>query len=130
LSSPAKNLVVKNPKRVETNSSLVKSVLSNPAVKNPPMARTKPCPVKNLVKNPAQKMNPVRIFVVELYLSVGLLRIFKSSPSMSTQPTTKTPNQNQNLSNFPRSTKTLLMFLKRIRLISSPNIVHMTARLI
>jgi hypothetical protein len=62
LSSPAKNPVVKNPKRVGTNSSLVKSVLSSPAVKSPPVARTKPCPVKNPVKNPTQKTNPVRIF--------------------------------------------------------------------
>jgi hypothetical protein len=54
LSSPAKNPVVKNPKRVGTNSSLVKSILSSPVVKNPPVARTKPCPVKNLVENPAQ----------------------------------------------------------------------------
>jgi hypothetical protein len=51
LSSPAKNPVVKNPKRVGTNSNLIKSVLSSPAVKNPPVARTKPCLVKNLVKN-------------------------------------------------------------------------------
>jgi hypothetical protein len=45
--------VVKNLKRVETNSSLVKSVLSSLAVKSPPVARTKRCPVKNLVENPA-----------------------------------------------------------------------------
>jgi hypothetical protein len=59
LSSPAKNHVVKNPKRVETNSSFFKSVMSSPAVKNPPVVRTKPCLVKNLVKNPAQKTNLV-----------------------------------------------------------------------
>ncbi len=53
MSSPAKNPVVKNPKKVGTNSSPVKSVLSSPAIKSPPVARTKPCPVKNLVKNPA-----------------------------------------------------------------------------
>ncbi len=63
LSSPAKNPVVKNPKRVGTNSSFLKSVMSSPAVKNPPLVRFKPCPVKNLVKNPAQKTNPVQIFV-------------------------------------------------------------------
>jgi hypothetical protein len=55
--------MVKNPKRVGTNSCFLKSVMSSPAVKNPPVARTKPCPVKNLVKNPAQKTNPIRIFV-------------------------------------------------------------------
>jgi hypothetical protein len=53
LSNPAKNHVVKNPKRVGTNSSFLKSVMSSPVVKNPPVVRTKPCPVKNLVKNPA-----------------------------------------------------------------------------
>ncbi len=62
MSNPAKNPVVKNPKRVGTNSSLVKSVLSSPVVKNPPVARTKPCPVKNPVENPTQKTNPIRIF--------------------------------------------------------------------
>jgi hypothetical protein len=35
LSSPAKNPVVKNPKRVGTNSSFFKSVMSSPVVKNP-----------------------------------------------------------------------------------------------
>jgi len=35
LSSPAKNLVVKNPKRVGTNSSFLKSVMSSLTVKNP-----------------------------------------------------------------------------------------------
>ncbi len=59
LSSLAKNLVVKNPKRVGTNSSFLKSVMSSPAVKNPSVVRTKPCPVKNLVKNPTQKTNHV-----------------------------------------------------------------------
>jgi len=53
LSNPAKNPVVKNPKRVGTNSSFLKSVMSSLAVKNPQLVRTKPCPVKNLVKNPA-----------------------------------------------------------------------------
>jgi hypothetical protein len=48
--------------------------------------------------------------LMELSLSIGLLRIFKSSPSMLTQPITKTPNQNQHLSNFLRSIKTLLIF--------------------
>jgi hypothetical protein len=79
LSSPAKNPVVKNPKRVGTNSSLVKSVMSSPAVKNPPVVRTKPCPVKNLVKNPAQKTNPVQIFVdgaVPFYRAVKNLQVF------------------------------------------------------
>jgi hypothetical protein len=71
-----------------------------------------------------------RSSLMELSLSIRLLRIFKSSPSMSTQPTTQTPNQNQHLSNFPRSTRTLLMFLKRLMLISSSPIVHMTAQLI
>ncbi len=79
LSSLAKNHVVKNPKRVGTNSSLVKSVLSSPAVKNPPVARTKPCPVKNLVENPAQKTNLVRIFfngAVPLYRAAKNLQVF------------------------------------------------------
>jgi hypothetical protein len=53
LSSPAKNPVVKNPKRVGTNSSFLKSVMSSPAIKNPPVVSTKPCLVKNLIKNPA-----------------------------------------------------------------------------
>jgi hypothetical protein len=53
LSSPAKNPVVKNPKRVGTNSNFLKSIMSSLAVKNPPVVRTKPCPVKNLVKNSA-----------------------------------------------------------------------------
>jgi hypothetical protein len=35
LSSPAKNPVVKNPKRVGTNSSFLKSIMSSPVVKNP-----------------------------------------------------------------------------------------------
>jgi hypothetical protein len=71
-----------------------------------------------------------RSSLIELSLSIRLLRIFKSSPSMSTQPTTQTPHQNQHLSTFPRSTRTLLMFLKKLMLISSPPIIHMTARLI
>ncbi len=53
LSSLAKNLVVKNPKKVGTNSSFLKSVMSSPVVKNPQLVRTKHCPIKNLVKNPA-----------------------------------------------------------------------------
>jgi hypothetical protein len=84
----------------------------------------------NLVKNPAQKTNPVRIFVdgaVPFYRAAKNLQVFAI---MSTQLTTKTPNQNQHLSNFPRSTRTLLMFLKRLMLINSPPIVHMIARLI
>jgi hypothetical protein len=74
-----KNPVVKNPKRVGTNSSFVKSVMSSPAVKNPLVAITKPCPVKNLVKNPAQKTNPVRIFldgVVPFYRAAKNLQVF------------------------------------------------------
>jgi hypothetical protein len=87
LSSPAKNPVVKNPKRVGTNSNPVKFILSSPTVKSPPVARTKPC----LVKNPTQKTNPIRdLLCLEQYLSIWLPRIFKPSPSMSTQPTTKT----------------------------------------
>jgi hypothetical protein len=79
LSSPAKNLVVKNPKRVGTNSSFLKFVMSSPVVKNPLVVRTKPCRVKNLVKNPAQKTNPVRIFVdgaVPFYQAVKNLQVF------------------------------------------------------
>ncbi len=79
LSSPAKNPVVKNPKRVGTNSSFLKSVMSSPAIKNPPVVRTKPCPVKNFVKNPAQKTNHVRIFVdgvVPFYRAAKNLQVF------------------------------------------------------
>jgi hypothetical protein len=79
LSNPAKNHVVKNPKRVETNSSLVKSVLSSPTVKNPPVARTRPCPVKNLVENPAQKTNHVWIFIdgaIPFYRATRSLQVF------------------------------------------------------
>ncbi len=71
--------MVKNPKKVGTNSSLVKSVLSSPAVKSPPVARTKPCPVKNPVKNPAQKTNPVRIFfdgAIPFYWAAKNLQVF------------------------------------------------------
>jgi hypothetical protein len=53
LSSLAKNPVVKNPKRVRTNSSFLKSVMSSPTIKNPPVVTTRLCPVMNLVKNPA-----------------------------------------------------------------------------
>ncbi len=53
LSSPTKNPVVKNPKRVGTNSSFLKSVMSSPTIKNPPVVTTRLCPVMNLVKNPA-----------------------------------------------------------------------------
>ncbi len=53
LSSPTKNPVVKNPKRVRTNSSFLKSVMSSPTIKNPPVVTTRLCPVMNLVKNPA-----------------------------------------------------------------------------
>jgi hypothetical protein len=84
LSSPAKNLVVKNPKKVGTNSSFLKSVMSSPAIKNPPVVRTKPCPVMNLVKNPTQKTTLSGSSLMELSLFIGLLRIFKSLPSMST----------------------------------------------
>jgi len=79
LSSPAKNPVVKNPKRVGTNSNLVKSVMSSLAIKNPPVARTKPCPVKNLVENPAHKINPIRIFVdgaIPFYRAAKNLQVF------------------------------------------------------
>jgi hypothetical protein len=79
LSSLAKNLVVKNPKRVETNSSFLKSLMSSPTIKNPSVVRTKPCPVKNLVKNPAQKTNLVQIFVdgaVPFYRAAKNLQVF------------------------------------------------------
>ncbi len=79
LSSLAKNPVVKNPKRVGTDSNLIKSVLSSPAVKSPLVAKTKPCPVKNPVKNPTQKTNPVRIFfdgVVPFYRAAKNLQVF------------------------------------------------------
>ncbi len=75
LPSPAKNPVVKNPKRVGTNSIFLKSVMSSPVVKNPQVARTKPCPVKN----PAQKTNPIRIFVdgvVPFYRAAKNFQVF------------------------------------------------------
>ncbi len=75
LSSPAKKPVVKNPKRVGTNSSFLKSVMSSPAIKNPSVARTKPC----LVKNPTQNTNLVRIFVdgaVPFYRAAKNLQVF------------------------------------------------------
>ncbi len=130
LSSLAKNPVVKNPKRVGTNSSFFKSVMSSPIVKKPQLVRIKHCPVKNLVKNPAQKTNLVQIFVdrvVPFYRTAKNLQVFAIHVN---QPTTQTPHQNQHLSTFSRSTRTLLMFLKKLMLISSPSIVHMTARLI
>jgi hypothetical protein len=91
LSSPAKNPVVKNPKRVGTNSSFIKSVMSSPAVKNPRLVRTKPCPVKNLVKNPAQKTNLVQIFVdraVPFYRAAKNLQVFAIhvNPANNTNP--------------------------------------------
>jgi hypothetical protein len=79
LSSLAKNHVVKNLKRVGTNSSFLKSVMSSPAAKNPRLVRIKPCPVKNLVKNPTQKTNPVQIFVnraVPFYRAAKNLQVF------------------------------------------------------
>jgi hypothetical protein len=75
LSSPAKNPMVKNPKRVGTNSSFLKSVMSSPAIKNPLVVKTKPCPVKN----PAQKTNRVEIFVdgaVPFYRAAKNLQVF------------------------------------------------------
>jgi hypothetical protein len=79
LSSLAKDPVVKNPKRVGTNSSFLKSVMSSHVVKNPSVVKTKPCPIKNLVKNPAQKTNPIHIFVdgvVPFYPAAKNLQIF------------------------------------------------------
>jgi hypothetical protein len=94
LSSPAKNPVVKNPKRVGTNSSFLKSVMSSPAVKNPQLVRTKPCPVRNLVKNPAQKTNPIQIFVdraVPFYRAAKNLQIFAIhvNPANNTNPSSE-----------------------------------------
>jgi hypothetical protein len=77
--NPAKNPMVKNPKRVGTNSNFVKFVLSSLAIKNPSVARTKPCPVKNPVENPAQKTNPIRIFfdgAVPFYQTTKNLQVF------------------------------------------------------
>jgi hypothetical protein len=71
--------VVKNPKRVGTNSSLVKFVLSSLVIKNPSVARTKPCRVKNLIENPTQKTNLVQIFfdgAVPFYRAVKNLQVF------------------------------------------------------
>jgi len=91
LSNPAKNPLVKNPKRVGTNFSFFKSVMSSPAVKNPQLVRTKPCPVKNLVKNPAQKTNPVQIFInraVPFYRAAKNLQVFAIhvNPTNNTNP--------------------------------------------
>jgi hypothetical protein len=94
LSSPAKNPVVKNPKRVGTNSSFLKFIMSSPAVKNPQLVRTKPCPVKNFVKNPAQKTNHVQIFVdraVPFYRAAKNLQVFAIhvNPANNTNPTSE-----------------------------------------
>jgi hypothetical protein len=91
LSSPAKNPMVKNLKRVETNSSFLKSIMSSPVVKNAQLVRTKPCPFKNLVKNPAQKTNPVQIFVdrvVPFYRAAKNLQVFAIhvNPANNTNP--------------------------------------------
>ncbi len=88
--SPAKNHVVKNPKRVGTNSSFVKSVLSSTAVKSPPVARTKPCPVKNAVKNPAQKTNPIRIFFV------GAVPFYRAAKNLQAFAIHVNPTNNKN----------------------------------
>jgi len=87
LSSPAKNPVVKNPKRVGTNSSFLKSIMSSPVIKNPQLVRTKPCPVKN----PAQKTNPIQIFVdkvVPFYRAAKNLQVFAIhvNPANNTKP--------------------------------------------
>ncbi len=130
LSSPTKNHVVKNPKRVGTNSSLVKSVLSSPIVKSPPMARTKPCPIKNLVENLAQKTNPVRIFfdgAVPFYQAAKNLQVFAIHVN---------PGNNKNPQSEPKPVKLPEKYtdfadvFEKIRLISSLNIVHTTAQLI
>jgi hypothetical protein len=74
-SSPTKNHVVKNPKRVGTNSNFLKFVMSILAIKNPMVVSTKPY----LVKNPAQKTNPVRIFVdgaIPFYWAAKNLQVF------------------------------------------------------
>jgi hypothetical protein len=86
--------VVKNPKRVETNSNLAKSVLSSLVVKNPPVTRTKPCFVKNPVKNLAQKTNPVRIFfdgAVPFYRAAKNLQVFAIhvNPAKNKNPQSK-----------------------------------------
>jgi hypothetical protein len=86
--------MVKNPKRVGTNFSFLKSVMSSPEVKNPPVVRTKPCPVKNLVKNPAQKTNPVHIFVdgaIPFYRVAKNLQVFAIhvNPANNTNPQSK-----------------------------------------
>jgi len=91
LSNPAKNPVVKNPKRVGTNSSFIKFVMSSPAVKNPRLVITKPCPIKNLIKNPTQKTNPVQIFVdraIPFYRAAKNLQVFAIhvNPANNTKP--------------------------------------------
>jgi hypothetical protein len=105
LSSSAKNPVVKNPKRVGTNSSLVKSIMSSLAVKNPLVARTKPCLVENLVENPAQKTNPVRIFVdgaVPFYRAAKNLQVF----AIHVNPTNnKNPQSEPKLVKLPEKYK-------------------------
>jgi len=94
LFSPAKNPVVKNPKRFGTNSNFLKSVMSSLAVKNPRLVRTKPCLVKNLVKNPTQKTNHVQIFVdraVPFYWAAKNLQVFAIhvNPANNTNPQSK-----------------------------------------
>jgi hypothetical protein len=104
--------------------------MSSPAVKNPQLVRTKPCPVKNLVKNLAQKTNPVQIFVdraVPFYRVAKNLQVFAIhvNPANNTNPPSEpTPV------NLLEKYKDFVDFLKKLMLISSPPIVHMTARLI
>jgi hypothetical protein len=130
LSSPAKNPVVKNPKRVRTNSSFLNSVMSSLVIKNPPVVKTKPCLVKNLVKNPAQKTNLVRIFVdgaVPFYRAAKNLQVFAIHVNPANK---KNPQLEPTLVKLPEKYKDFVDVLKRLMLISSPPIVHMTARLI
>ncbi len=94
------------------------------------MVKTKPCLVKNLVKNPAQKTNLVRIFVdgaVPFYRAAKNLQVFAIHVNPANN---KNPQLEPTLVKLPEKYKDFVDVLKRLMLISSPPIVHMTTRLI
>ncbi len=103
----------RNPKRVGTNSSFLKSVMSSPAVKNPPVVRTKPCPVKNLVKNPAQKTNPIQIFIdgaVLFYRAAKNLQVF----AIHVNPNNKNPQSEPTPIKLPERYKDFVDVFEKI----------------
>jgi len=87
--------MVKNPKRVGTNSSPVKFVLSSHAIKSPPVARTKPCPIKN----PAEKTNPVQIFFV------GIVPFYRAANNLQAFAIHVNPTNNRNPQSEPKPVK-------------------------